>query len=229
MIDLPEVRIATKEDEGDVLQMCRRLHAENGLFSLNESKVRDTIRKCYEAKGNIVGVIGAPGHLEASTCLSISDTHYTDDWHLVELWNFVAPEYRKSRNAEALIEFAKACSDKMKIPLFTGIITESSLAGKVRLYRRRLGNPTGAFFVHNAKFKPRLDDDVAPEDHGDLRRRLGAFADGHTNQRIPKDVVQKQLLPLLREAAEVLRGVEKEREFWMLGSGEDKTVNGRAA
>ena len=228
MTDLPEVRIATPADEDEVMELCRRLWSENGLFSLNESKVRDTIRKCYEAKGNIVGVIGAPGHLEASTCLSISDTHYTDDWHLVELWNFVEKEYRKSRNAEALIEFGKSCSDKMGIPLFTGILTERQLAGKVRLYRRRLGNPTGAFFVHNAKFKPRLDDEPI-EDHGDLRRRLGQFADSHTNQRIPKDVVQKQLLPLLREAAEVLRGVEKEKEFWMMGHEEKHTVNGRAA
>lgn len=227
MSDLPEVRIATKADEDEVLSLCRRLWEENGLFSLNENKVRDTIRKCYEAKGNIVGIIGPPGHIEASTCLSISDTHYTDDWHLVELWNYVAPEYRKSRNAEALIEFAKACSDKMKVPLFTGIITEKALAGKVRLYRRRLGNPTGAFFVHNAKFKPRLDDEPV-EDHSDLRKRLAAFMDGHSNQKISKETVQKQLLPLLREIAEVLRGVEKERDFWMIGSHE-KHVNGQAA
>lgn len=228
MSELPEVRIATKADEDEVMALCRRLWEENGLFTLNEQKVRDTIRKCYEAKGNIVGVIGAPGHIEASTCLSISDTHYTDDWHLVELWNFVAPEFRKSRNAEALIEFAKGCSDKMKIPLFTGIVTEKALAGKVRLYRRRLGNPTGAFFVHNAKFKPRLDDEPA-EDHSNLRKRLAIFVDGHSNQKISREVVQKQLLPLLREVAEVLRGVEKEKEFWMVGSSVDKNANGKAA
>jgi hypothetical protein len=228
LTDLPEVRIATKEDEEDVLRMCRRLWEENGLFSLNENKVRDTIRKCYEAKGNIVGVIGPKGSLEASTCLSISDTHYTDDWHLVELWNYVAPEYRKSRNAEALIEFGKSCSDRMGIPLFTGIITEKALAGKVRLYRRRLGNPTGAFFVHNAKFKPRLDDEPV-ENHTDLRKRLAAFVDAYSNQRISKDTVQGKLLPLLREVAEVLRGVEKEREFWMIGHHESKQLNGQAA
>ncbi len=227
MSELPEVRIAKPEDESDILAMCRRLWQENGMFTLNESKVRDTIRKCYEAKGTIVGVIGPPGKLEASTCLSISDTHYTDDWHLVELWNFVAPEYRRSRNAEALIEFAKSCSDKMKVPLFTGIITERALAGKVRLYRRRLGNPTGAFFVHNAKFKPRLDDEPM-EDHSDLRQRLASFADKHSAQKISREVVQKQLLPLLREVAEVLRGVEKEREFWMIGA-HDKHLNGQQA
>jgi hypothetical protein len=212
---LPEVRIATREDEDGVLEMCRRLHTENGLFTLNENKVRDTIRKCYDAKGTIVGVIGPPGGLEASTCLSISDTHYTDDWHLVELWNYVIPECRKSRNAEALIEFGKSCSDRMGIPLFTGIITEKSLAGKVRLYRRRLGNPTGAFFVHNAKFKTRIEDE--PEENSDLRQRIAAFVEGYSNHRISKDTVQGKLLPLLREVAEVLRSVEKEKEFWMIG------------
>jgi hypothetical protein len=97
-------------------------------------------------------VIGPPGRLEASTCLLISETYYSCAWHLSELWNFVKPEFRKSRNAEALIEFGKKCSNEIGIPLITGIITNSKLAQKVRLYRKRLGYPAGAFFIYNAEW-----------------------------------------------------------------------------
>jgi hypothetical protein len=220
--ELPEVRIALPQEEENVMELCRRLHSENGIFSLNEDKVRDNIRKCYERKGTIVGVIGEIGKLEACTCLCISDMHYTNDWHLMELWNYVAPEYRKSRNAEALIEFAKGCAEKMGIPLFTGIITETKLSGKVRLYRRRLGNPSGAFFIYNGKV--RADESVEMPDYSDLRRKLSSFAD-RANHRLSKDTMKNELIPLLREASEALRSIEK--EFWMAGTknGTDKHLS----
>ena len=37
-----------------------------------------------------------------------------------------------------------------KIPLIIGVLTSMQMAAKVRLYRRFLGIPVGAFFVHNA-------------------------------------------------------------------------------
>src|SRR5262245_66687015 len=101
--DLPKVRIATRADEEEVMAMCRALHEENGLFSLDEGKIRDIFRKYYDRKGAIIGVIGQAGNIEASTCLLISDNYYTNDNHLAELWNHVGRDYRHSRNAEALI------------------------------------------------------------------------------------------------------------------------------
>lgn len=151
--DLPTVRIATPSEEDDVMAMCRRLHKENGLFTLSEDRVRGYIRRCYTRKGTIVGVIGEPGHLEASTCILLSDMYYTDDWHLAELWNYVEPEHRRgTNNIDALIDFGKKCSDEIGLPLITGIITNRDTVGKVRLYRRKLGNPAGAFFVYNGKW-----------------------------------------------------------------------------
>jgi hypothetical protein len=199
--DLPQVRIATRNDENEVMEMCRALWKENGLFTMNEDKVRACLHKCYDRSGAIVGVIGEPGHIEASTCLMISDFYYSDDWHLAELWNYVAEPFRKSRNAEALIEFGKSCSDKMKVPFFTGIITNSHMAGKVRMYRRLLGAPTGAFFLYNGNWKTR-----PMEDHRELRGRLREFAQtctGHSKS-VSFAVVRKEIAPLLREAADAL-------------------------
>lgn len=148
--DLPTVRIPFPSEEDDLIRICKLLHSENGLFDFDEDKVRDVIRRCFMRSGSIVGVIGDPGKIEASTCLLISDMYYCRSWHLAELWNFVLPEYRKSTDIDALIEFGKRCSDQIGIPLITGIITNHRLAPKARLYRRHLGYPAGAFFVYNA-------------------------------------------------------------------------------
>ena len=179
--------------------MCRRLWNENGLFSYNEDKVRECIQRCFDKKGIIVGLIGPPGKIEASTCLAISDYYYSKDWHIAELWNYVEPEYRRSRNAEALVEFGKSCSDNMKVPFLTGIITDSRMAGKVRLYRRLLGYPTGAFFIYNASWQSEPMDD-----HTSLRDRLRDFARKCNEGKVSTGVAKKQVGPLLREAAEAI-------------------------
>lgn len=205
--DLPEVRIAQPQDEPEIMAMCRRLWEENGLFSYNEEKVRDCLHKCYARNSAnetpvIVGVIAnSEGIIEASTCMMVSDFYYTDDWHLAELWNFVDEPYRKSKDIEALIEFGKGCSNKMGIPYLTGIITNKQMAGKVRKYRRLLGQAAGAFFIYNAPWK---SDPM--EDHFELRTRLKQIAGVCTSnpREVTFSMVQKKIAPLLTEAAEAL-------------------------
>lgn len=204
------VRVATPKDEEAVMEMCRHLHAENGLFSLDELKVRDCLHRCFNREGTIVGVIERGGVYEGSTCLAISDYYYTRDWHLAEFWTYVEPEYRRSHNAEALIEFNIACSDRMKIPFITGIITNQQMAGKVRLYRRLLGYPSGAFFVHGAQWKSE-----PMQDHSTLRQRLREFAQRCNDRQVTAGVAQKQLAPLLREAADAIGG---EDNIWGAGT-----------
>ena len=214
MKELPNVRIAEPTDRDEILAMCRRLHSENGLFSLNEKKLDNCLSKSFNRAGGIVGVIGDVGHIEASICMELSDFYYTDDWHLAELWNYVEPEYRKSRNAEALIEFGKSCSEKMGIPFITGIITNKHMAGKVRLYRRLLGYPAGAFFVHNSKWKSE-----PMEDHGTLRQRLKDFAQKCNDGKVSTGIARREVGPLLREAAVA---IGSEDNLW----GTSKTTNG---
>ena len=200
--ELPQVRLALPQDAEDVMAMCRRLHAENGLFTLNEDKVRECLRKHYEREGGIIGVIGEPGRLEASTCLALASFYYTDDTHLEEHWNFVDEAYRKSRNAEALVEFGKACAVKMNMPLFTGIITNKRMAGKVRLFIRLLGAPVGAYFMHNAPWKS----EPMTDDHTDLRNRLKELGRicNDSPRKVTFDVAQKRIGPLVREAADAI-------------------------
>ena len=175
--ELPTVRVAQPSDEAEIMEMCRKLHAENGLFSFSEDKVRDYLHRCYNRKGAIIGVIGESGNIQASTCLLISEMYYTRDWHLAELWNHVLEQFRASRNAEGLIAFGKKCSEEIGIPFITGIITNTRTAAKVRLYRRILGYPAGAFFVYNGKWNngnpPSEEDFWKPfETRVQLRKRV---------------------------------------------------------
>jgi hypothetical protein len=109
----------------------------------------------------------------------------------------------------------------MDIPFFTGIITNKQMAGKVRLYRRLLGYPTGAFFLYNAdKWKPQ-----PMEDHLDLRTRLKEFIVKCSDGKVTPTVARRELGPLLREAVEAIHA---EDSLW--GDGKkpnpDKHVNG---
>lgn len=157
--EFPSVRIAKPDEEDEILSMCKKLHEENGLFSFSEDKVRDCIKRCYRREGGIVGVIGETGTLQGSIGILISDSYYSNEWHLAELWTYVLPDFRKSHNADALIEFGKRCAIEIGVPLITGIISNRHLAQKIRLYRRRLGTPSGVFFVFNATWA----NDTAPD------------------------------------------------------------------
>lgn len=199
MADLPHVRLAVPDDEDDIIAMCRRLHAENGLFTLNEYKVRDCVRRCYNKHGSIVGVIGPPGALQGSICMELTTFYYSDDLHIAELWNFVDEPYRRSRNAEALLRYALDWRAKLNLPLFLGIITNKQMRAKVRLYRKLLGSPVGAFFLVGGNWK---SEPMA--DFSDLKTRLSAAA--HKWSTVTKASRQdlRDIASLCRQAKEAL-------------------------
>ena len=145
------VRIADKGDEEELMELSRQLWKENGLFELNENKVRSMFRKAFNREGGILGVIGAPGSIEGMICMVISSFWYSDNPHLEELFNYVAPKYRKTRNAVELVAFAKWCSDESGFPLVIGVISNERTEGKVRLYQRQLDKPIGNFFFYKKK------------------------------------------------------------------------------
>lgn len=142
------VRIADASCEEEAMRLCRELHKENGLFSLNEDKVRATLQKAFYRQGGILGIIGTPTKIEAMICMIISSFWYSDDPHLEELFVFVRQEHRKSKHAVELIRFAKWARAEGKIPLVIGVISDERTAGKVRLYQRELGRPIGNFFIY---------------------------------------------------------------------------------
>lgn len=155
------VRKADASDETELMEICRALHQENGLFTMSEDKVRGMLWKAFNKQGAIIGALGPPGHIEGAIYLIISDYWYSNDWHLSELFSYVLPQYRKSNNAKELITFAKRCEQEIGIPLVIGVISNERTEGKVRLYQRQLGKPAGAFFIYGAHTPMRINNGTA--------------------------------------------------------------------
>src|ERR1700677_1958454 len=110
------VKIADIKHEEEVLVLCRRLCDENGMFPMHEGKVREMLRRAFEREGGILGIIGDQA-IEGMIYLLVSSQWYTEESFLDELFLYVAPEYRKSRNAVELMKFAKWCTDQSELPL----------------------------------------------------------------------------------------------------------------
>lgn len=148
------VRIADADDEDELMQICRFLAGENGLFPLSEDKVRNALKSALigpvESRKGIVGVVGKSGSIEGCIYLELGQLWYSDDYTLSELWNYVLPQYRSSSNSVDLIAFAKHFADRVGVPLLIGVLSNQRTQAKVRLYRRALGEPSGAFFTYRA-------------------------------------------------------------------------------
>ena len=144
------IRLADEHDELGILDMCQRFHEEQPYHPLNISKVaalvRLAIRSGPERRG-ILGVIGERHNLKAGIFLLIEPIWYSDDWHLLEFFNYVKPEYRRLGFAKDLIAYAKSCADQIGIDLTIGVFVNHRTEAKVRLYRRWLPQ-MGAFFSY---------------------------------------------------------------------------------
>jgi hypothetical protein len=141
------VRLATPADEPELMKLCHLLHDENGIFEMDEDMVLETLQLGTNQKGGVIGVIGTPEHLEGMIYMQVSNFWYSRKPYLVELFNFVHPDHRRSNHAKSLIEFAKNCTTG-DLKLVIGIISNERTKSKVKLYERQLGAPAGAFFVY---------------------------------------------------------------------------------
>lgn len=154
------VRTAGPEDEDAIINLCWRLHRENGLFRIDEDKVKGFIHSILHPKEapwlapGLIGVVGTPDDLQGVIILMISSMWYAadDDRYIEEVLNYVPPEHRRSTHAKALIAFAKTCADKLGMPLMIGIQSTDRMEAKARLYRRQLPK-LGEFFM----FDPRKE------------------------------------------------------------------------
>ncbi len=143
------VRLATTADEQDLFDMLtQKLYFENGAFSVSPKKVIETIQSATRNQGGIIGVIDGNGEIAGAIGMRLGSFWYSDDWHVEELFNFVAEPYRRSEYAKNLIQFGKWCAERMKLILNIGIISTHRTEAKSRLYSRQLQH-VGMFFMHN--------------------------------------------------------------------------------
>lgn len=147
---IEDVRLASLADEMQIYNLCSLMHAEQPYHPLSWPKVTSMIRLALrrdgEARG-IVGVIGEPHDLHAAIFLLIDPIWYSEDWHLLEFFNYVRPDHRRSTYAHDLINYAKQCADSLGLDLTLGVFSNIRTEAKCRLYRRMLPK-MGEFFCY---------------------------------------------------------------------------------
>lgn len=154
------VRLAQPSDEDALVAMLHLMHGENGFSPLSEKKVRAIIKRGttpplpHEIKP-IIGIIDDEnGNIVGSVCLTAGVWWYSDDtnWHLEDLWLFVHPDHRslKENLSAPLIQFAKWAADGVGLPLLLGILTNSRVEAKTRLYSKQIPWKGALFFYEPA-------------------------------------------------------------------------------
>lgn len=142
-----EVRPAIPEDEPEVIATIRQLCAEDGSYPPSDDLAIPFIRKALDGDG-IIGIIRPNNDIEALVFLKISNPWYSRDMYLDEYLLYAKPQYRKSKDARSLVQFAKRQSDRLNLPLRIGITSKNDNIRKQNLYQRMLGDPTHLFFLH---------------------------------------------------------------------------------
>lgn len=158
VVEAPEpaltVRVGTPDDVDAMMAIALAACEENGFIRPNHIKLLENIWAALNMDHGVVGIIGEPGaQIEAAVLLRIGTVWYGDDVTLDEKAIFVHPDYRKGDvgRARTLIKFSMMYSDKLGLPLTLGVLSNERTAAKVRLYRRVLGEPHGAYWIYNAR------------------------------------------------------------------------------
>jgi GNAT superfamily N-acetyltransferase len=148
-----QVRVGTPEDVDDIMNLALSACEENGFVEPNPAKLLQEIWHGLNLEKGVVGVIGERGKPEGAVLLRIGSMWYSDHEVLEEKAIFIHPEYRSAKGGRArrLCEFSKQVADSLGIPLIIGVLSNNRTKAKVRLYERQFGEPSGAFFLYNAR------------------------------------------------------------------------------
>lgn len=148
------VRIGTPDDVDPMMRLALAAVDDNGFLNPNPLKILDHIWAALNREAGIVGIIGEIGsEPEAAILLRIGEIWYSDDKVIEEKSIFVRPEFREAKGGRAskLVDFAKSVQASLNIPLSIGVLSNERTEAKVRLYERKLGKASGAYFLYGAR------------------------------------------------------------------------------
>ena len=154
MSDELKVRVGTPDDIHEAMELSMMACAENGFRNPDKTKLLNELWQALNLNYGLIGIIGKEGGpMEGAILLRIGPMWYSHDMVLEEKAIFIHPDHRKHKDGRArkLVEFAKQTADELGIPLLIGVLSNERTAGKIRLYERQLGKPTGAFFLYGAQ------------------------------------------------------------------------------
>lgn len=157
----PTVRFAVDQDARQLLEMCRLMHAENGLFPLSEAKVAYEIEDSIRQQNGVIGVIGAVGAPVAVAWMIAGADWYTESVSISDRMVFVHPDHREgTTHFRDLLAWARAMSDSLG-PLLIGVLSDRRIAAKLRIYQRHFGAPRAFLFTYGLTVPERIDSAAA--------------------------------------------------------------------
>jgi len=149
------IRVGTPQDLDAVMEISMMACEENGFVQPSPSRLLTDIWPALNLDEGVMGLIGPKGTMEVqgAVLLRVGHMWYSDQRAIEEKAVFIRPEYRSARGGRArkLCEFSKQVADELELPLIIGVLSNHRTAGKVRMYQRIFGEPSGAFFLYKAK------------------------------------------------------------------------------
>lgn len=151
-VDLVPVRLAGAGDLPRLLDLLVLLHAETPHAALSQRRLAETARRVMR-EGAVVLTLDAAG-VPVGTCgLAVEQPWFSDEYWVRDTWLFVHPAHRRTPHARALLRTARRFAEGLRMPLVMEVAggpaagTARRVAAKMRLYRRELGDPSGATWV----------------------------------------------------------------------------------
>ena len=145
-----QIRIGTPLDIHEMMDIATNASDENGFIKASQNKMLQELWSALNLDNGLMGIIGDVGQrAEGAVLLRTGQMWYSDDPVLEEKAIFIRPEFRAAKGGRArrLCEFSKQVSDTLGIPLIIGVLSNHRTEGKVKLYERQFGKPSGAFFL----------------------------------------------------------------------------------
>lgn len=148
-----QVRVGGTDDVDAVMALALAASEENGFVKPSPERLLADVWPALCRDRGIMGIIGPAAKPEGAVLLRIGKMWYSDQDVLEEKAIFIHPDYRSAKGGRArrLVEFSKRAADRLELPLIIGVLSNHRTEGKVRLYERQFGKPSGAFFLYGGK------------------------------------------------------------------------------
>jgi hypothetical protein len=149
-----KVWVGNPEDVDDIMELAMSACEENGFVEPNPMKLLAEIWPALNKDRGIIGLVGVPGEKpQGAILLRIGNIWYSNEEILEERAVFIHPSYRAAKGGRArkLCEFGKKVSDELGIPLTIGVLSNHRTEGKIRMYERIFGKPSGAYFLYGVR------------------------------------------------------------------------------
>jgi hypothetical protein len=154
MADELKVWVGKPEDVDDMMALALAACDENGFVKPNPVRLLQEIWPALNREKGIIGIVGVPGEKpQGAILLRICYTWYSDDEILEERAVFIHPDFRAAKGGRArkLCDFSKRVADELGMPLTIGVLSNQRTSGKIRMYERIFGQPSGAYFLYGTR------------------------------------------------------------------------------